>query len=301
MRSSILNYGHGVSSLAQAQTALNYGIAKEEIFDADGQSLGNFRGIFNTATRKCLGVPKKGFTFIQPSESLEIMENAVRATGAQWKSVAALNGGGKLYAFAELPAEKSIVAPKRGDTVGMGFGISDCFTGDAGLAGDVFATVLACTNGAKARKGLFNFFKKHTPSMSEVIAGIRLNFAIAVDNAVEDFRGVVNKLDTTPMTQAEHNVFTLRLFDIRDETALLADETPTRTQNRVNDVRVLFTRGLGNRGQTRWDSFNAVTEYLDHGSTFRETDVSREENRFNSLVSGNASRVRDTALELLLN
>ena len=303
MRTSILNYGTNVNSLEQARAALNYGIAKEEIFDQDGKSLGDFRGIFNTSTRRCLGIPKKGFTFIQPSESLEIMEAAVKASGARWKSVAATHGGGKLFAFAELPETKSIVAPKRGDVVSIGFGLSDCFTGASALSGDVFATVLACTNGAKGRKGLFNFFKKHTPSLSEVIAGIRFNFAVAVDSAVEDFRGVVNQLDTTPMTQAEHDTFTLRLFGVADETALRSETTPTRLQNRVDDVRALFVRGQGNVGRSRWDSFNAVTEYLDHGAaTFRETEgVSRAENRFTSLVSGNAANLRAEAMELLLN
>jgi fido (protein-threonine AMPylation protein) len=54
-------------------------------------------------------------------------------------------------------------------------------------------------------------------------------------------------------------------------------------------------------GRTRWDAFNAVTEHLDWAGTFRETEFSREENRFESLVTGSAARVRERAMELLLN
>lgn len=301
MRSSIIQYGQNVSNIEAARAALNYNVSKEEIFDADGNSLADFRGMFNSETRQILGVVKKGFTFIQPSESLEIMEAAVKATGARWTSVASVRGGASLYAFAELPAEKQIRAPKRGDLVSMGFGIRDAFDGSALISGSVFANVLACTNGAKSKRNLFAFAKKHTASLSEVIEGIRYKFAVAVDEAVEEMRATVTQLDNTPMTKSEHDAFTLRLFGVRDEVALTDGSTPTRTLNRVNEVRSLFVRGMGNVGRTRWDSFNAVTEYLDWYSTFRETNVSFEENRFLSITDGNAARVREQALELLLN
>lgn len=297
-RTAIFNYGKRVCSLEQARAALNYSVSKEEIFDADGQPLGDFRGMFNSNTRRILGVVKRNFTFIQPSQSLEIMEAAVNATGARWTSVAALHGGASLIAFAEL-ADAKIVAPKRGDTVAIGFGVSDSFDGSARLSGSVFASVLACTNGMKSSKGLFGFSKKHTPSLTEVVAGIRHTFADKVNDAVAEMRGLVTQLDNTPMSQAEHDTFTLRLFGVPSETALRDGSTPSRTENRVDEVRSLFTRGAGNVGRTRWDSLNAVTEYLDWYSSFRETGVDREENRFLSITSGNAARVREDAIALL--
>jgi hypothetical protein len=62
-----------------------------------------------------------------------------------------------------------------------------------------------------------------------------------------------------------------------------------------------FSRGTGNRGQTRWDAFNSVTEWVDWESTFRTTEFSREENRFESLLTGKGANTRNRALELLLN
>jgi len=302
MRSSLINYGKKVNNINEARAALNYNILKEEIYDADGRPLGNWRGIINSETRRCVGVVGHNFTYIQPSETLEIVQRAVEATGAVWNSVAAFGGGASIIATASLP-DKKLVAPKRGDAVSVGFGIRDYFDGSGRISGDVFINVLACTNGAKARRGLFNFSKKHTPSLRDVLDGIRFKFAVAVEQAVEDFRGVMVKLDSTEMTQAEHDAFTLRLFNVESETALRdGAQTPTRTFNRVEEVRSLFTRGAGNVGRTRWDSFNAVTEHLDWFSTFRETEgTTREENRFASLTGGNAARVRETAMELLLN
>jgi hypothetical protein len=73
----------------------------------------------------------------------------------------------------------------------------------------------------------------------------------------------------------------------------------------------LFRNGQGNIGRTRWDAFNAVTEYFDHyeGATRisnaieRGQDVRKSmERRFlNSLAGGQTNIVKHKAYELLTN
>jgi hypothetical protein len=102
-------------------------------------------------------------------------------------------------------------------------------------------------------------------------------------------------LDNRPMSQQEMTGFVERLYPANGE------ELSTRTENVRSAIVTGFSRGTGNRGQTRWDAFNAVTEYLDWQSTFKETAFPREENRLDSLLNGNAAKVRNRALELLLS
>ncbi len=108
-------------------------------------------------------------------------------------------------------------------------------------------------------------------------------------------QSVVTKLDDTPMSRGEVVAFAEQLFPVRGE------ELSARTENMRGDIVAGFSRGTGNQGQTRWDALNAVTEFVDWQSTFRETEFSREENRFESVMHGNGAGLRARALELLLN
>lgn len=303
-RIPLSRFGKSVVSFDDARNALNYRISKEPIRSVEHSDdpPSTFRGLYNANTRRMLATCKEGFTFIQPSESLEAMETAVQSVGALWSSVASLAGGAQIYAFADLP-DRTIVAPKRGDRMGISFGYCDYFDGSGYSSFPLFGNVLQCTNGMVAREAIFSARVKHTVSMPERIAGIRFNFAMKLQNAVESMQATVTKLDETPMTRSEVNAFSLRLFGVENESALRdPKQTATRTVNKVEAIRTGFVRGTGNRGQTRWDAFNAVTEYLDWSSTFRETAGNTlAENRFSSLVAGNAASVREHALELLLN
>lgn len=59
-----------------------------------------------------------------------------------------------------------------------------------------------------------------------------------------------------------------------------------RSENIREEIRELFVSGKGNRGESSWDLFNAVTEYENHYKTYRNTNgVSSEENRAKGVLS----------------
>ena len=59
----------------------------------------------------------------------------------------------------------------------------------------------------------------------------------------------------------------------------------------------LFEEGMGNEGKTRYDMFNAVTEYLDHHSVKKNANTGK---RFLSNLSGmQANKKRRVMRELL--
>ena len=301
-RRSVMSHGTATKTFEEAVAAINYGVSKETVYDADGKALPReYRGMFNTKTREAIGVVGHGFTFYQPSESLEIMQAAVSTvSGAKWRSVISTHGGAHLCAFAELPEQMK--APNRGDLIGMNFFMRDWFNGTGRNVWGINAIVRTCTNGAIGTRCLFSIGGKHTPNLKSKVEAVRLELAMKIQDEVEKFRGFVYKLDNASMDRAEMNDFSLRLFGVDSEEALNDDDiTSTQLRNKVETVRVLFDRGTGNIGKSRWDAYNAVTEFTDWHSTFRSTQsANAEENRFLSLLGGNVASLKDRAADLLV-
>ena len=88
----------------------------------------------------------------------------------------------------------------------------------------------------------------------------------------------------------------------------MKDDEDERTVNRHNDIAALFSRGAGNLGKSRWDAFNAVTEYVDHhqhatrmANAIENKNHEYIQNRIGSLSTpgGQMDRFKRKALNLL--
>ena len=295
VRYSLSQFGTKVADYSAACAAVPFTFSQEAVSRAStGAVIPNSKGLFRSDTGGCVGIHSDKFGFIQPHESLAVLERARALIGGQWSSVAVTKGGRQLAAFVSI--ETQITAPKRGDKIGLSLGHFDSFDGTGRERLPLLANVLACDNGVVRGESIVTFSEKHTANIRERFAAVEFNLAIKLQEQIEELRGVVNALDNTPITQSEVTAFARTLFPAADEA-----NVPTRTANVRDAIATGFVRGTGNVGRTRWDAFNAVTEHLDWQGTFRETEFSREENRFESIVSGSASRIRSRALELLLN
>jgi len=88
---------------------------------------------------------------------------------------------------------------------------------------------------------------------------------------------------------------------------LKAEASPFETTRRnaeVADLRGLFAEGVGNTGETLWDSYNAVTDWLDHHrQAYRQSADAdkRADRRFQNAVmpSGATVQAKSDALQIL--
>jgi hypothetical protein len=295
VRYSLSNFGTKVNDYASACAAVPFTFLQEPVSRAStGEKIPNSFGLFRSDNGGCVGIHSENFGFMQPSESLATLERARALVGGTWSSVASTKGGRQLAAFVNIEAQ--ITAPKRGDKVGLSIAYFDRFDGTGKARLQLLANVLACDNGMTRSDSLVTFSERHCASIRERFTAMEFDLSMQLQTQIEEMQSTVNALDNTPITQSEVDAFARVLFPAADEA-----NVPTRTANVRDAIATGFVRGTGNVGRTRWDAFNAVTEHLDWSSTFRETEFSREENRFESIVSGSASRVRSRALELLLN
>lgn len=296
VRYALSSFGTKVNSYAAACNAVGFNIQKIQMkHPVTNVLLPGEHGLFRSDTNGCLGIHSANFGVIQPNDSLKTLERARAIVGGEWSSVAVTKGGRQLAAFVNIEAE--LTAPKRGDKVGLSVAFFDRWDGGGKARLQLLLNVLACDNGMTKGESLINFSEKHCEgTMHERFAAIEFNLNMRLLEQIEEMQGIVTQLDSAPMAREEVVSFARALFPAADE-----EDVPTRTQNVRDSIVSGFFRGSGNVGRTRWDALNSITEHLDWNGTFRETEFPREENRFDSIVSGSAARIRDRALELLLN
>jgi uncharacterized protein DUF932 len=293
VRKPLALFGKAVKSYAEACAGVGFTIIDEPAARlSTGLAIPNTKNLYRSDTGFCLGQHTPQFTYLQPCDSLKTLERARELIGGEWLSVSCPKNGKQLSGF--IGIEHKITAPKRGDQIGLSVGFFDFFGGQGRTRLGLFANVLACNNGMTAQKSLLEFSEKHIGSLVARFAAMEFNLHIRLQDQIAEMQNTVNALDNMPMTGNEVESFARQLFPATDE----ADVSP-RVRTMREAIAVGFVRGTGNVGRTRWDAFNAVTEWLDWQSSNRETEFSREDNRFESLTVGNGAKTRARALELL--
>lgn len=78
-----------------------------------------------------------------------------------------------------------------------------------------------------------------------------------------------------------------------------------RITHRKSHILELFNNGAGNIGRTRWDMFNAVTEYFDHHNNpnkiLKHGKIALEKRFIANTIFGQGVQIKQKALDLLLN
>jgi hypothetical protein len=129
--------------------------------------------------------------------------------------------------------------------------------------------------------------------------------------AHSQFNVTANRLDEMRIDAKEVTVFTEILLpdtpvQFDDKGKEIKKRETSRIPNRRNAIVDLFATGAGNRGNSRWDAFNAVTEYVDHHNNSKSLEgknaFKAAERRFvSNLLGGPGDRLKQRALGLLLN
>lgn len=82
---------------------------------------------------------------------------------------------------------------------------------------------------------------------------------------------------------------------------VLKTEKPSKQALKVADtLENLFLSGAGNNGVTKWDAYNAVTEFCSHEKTYKQTTSSPDENQFVDFTNGSGFPLANKALKLLI-
>ncbi len=241
-------------------------------------SMPDFYFTMRSDTKAILGAVKGRYQEID-NHVFEPFVDAFLTAGGRMTDGGAREHGRRVYMRGDLPGA-TVSLSHRGDKDLVSFGLvfKTSHDGTGNITAAVRGTRLVCTNGMVASiKGLPDAFNiKHTNSAEERLQAARGAIQGAVQYA-KGFSAIAQHMLDTRMDDKEFIAYVDSIYPKPVARTVEEEGTPgfkTRLDiwnNRRDELVRLFkfaeTNHLG-RG-TRWGAYNAVTEFVDWGSTVR--------------------------------
>jgi phage/plasmid-like protein (TIGR03299 family) len=281
---------------------LDFDISEDTIHTPEGHEIEGKTLLRRSDNNHILGVVGSKYTPVSNRVMLTPFHELVTQYDAKYESAGVLRGGKKCWISATMPGDFTVPG-RRGDVINQRI---VCLISNDGMGRNAYFTLanrLMCNNQLRlimdsASKSDYSLH--HTKNWEAQFNAAAAGFSEAIA-AHSRFEEVVQDLSQIKMTTDEVEVFARHLYDVHDREI----QTP-QALKREEKLKVLFVRGQGNLGQTRWDALNAVTELLDHHrpGKFKTKDAARRavQNRFvSNNLSGYGDRIKQRAVSLLLD
>lgn len=245
-----------------------------------------WQGICREDTGDCLGVMRGQYQTIQNSEAFNFFDNLIGQGKAVYDTAGALRGGRQVWLLAKVDGEIQINGDEH-RTYGLMLTSHD---GSYALQVQWVTERVVCANTLSiALKGAANTCKiRHTSAWKDKEAEAARVLGLG-EHYFKTVQDTLNGLNTKLLSPAQMEEFTKLLLPPGKE------EESTRNKNIRAEIDSLFGRGAGNRGQSRWDALQAVSDYADHGMTLRGNNSTRLE----SALQGAGATLKQRAFDLL--
>lgn len=252
----------------------------------NGKTNDTWQGICREDNGACLGITGGRFTPIQNTAAFDWFDALIGQGEAVYDTAGALRGGSQVWLLAKVDGITRICGDEH-RTFAL---LTNNHDGKGSLSCQWVTERVVCANTmAIALSGAKNIVsirhtQNHTDKMDQAktILGMGQKYFATVKDALET-------LGQSLLTPAQMSDFSKLLVPAQDE-----KEPSTRTANIRNEIATLFERGAGNKGQTRWDALNAVTDYADHNATIRGQNT-----RLESALMGSGATLKQRAFDLL--
>lgn len=256
-----------------------------------------------TDNYKALSIMTKRYQVIQNHETFAFADDIVGSGQAVWDTAGSISGGRVVFMQVELPGRLFLKSNPDDQTVKKVLFVNS-HDGSKALMGMITPVRVVCQNTLNAALGSKSnqfkvYHRKNFQSRKDEAAKV-LGLASAF---YDDLQFVMDTLAEQKVTHSYVEGFVNALMPATKE------EVSTRTENRRTQITNLFQNGRGNNGETKWDLFNAVTEYVDHHSVGRVTETRLDrsdaladiesEARFERAILGSGATLKQKALALL--
>jgi len=264
-------------SVSQVLETLN---ASEDYTLRPIEEFPTYRGVFD-GNDNPVAIVNKTYKLMQPAKAFSYVDQIRESLDMQFDTAGFAKGGRRLFLSLRKPNAIEI-DPKVGDTMDELVYFWTSFDGSIQHTINKMLERLVCTNGMVAKDTEESVKVKHSAQMEQKLDAYVLNEIENIKDTYSETKQIIYSLADTKVSRSTAKNTINRLFTGDSKRA---EKTREEILNR-------FTNGMGNRGETAWDLLNGITEYQNHGKTFRSTDgSSSSENRLTSLTMGRDSNL----------
>jgi phage/plasmid-like protein (TIGR03299 family) len=294
-----------------AAAGLDWTVSRQKLITVDGVDVPNQVAIVRNDRNAVLGVTSSTYEPLQNAEVFSFLDD-VLGEKARYHTAGSLRGGRIVWALVKLTGDMAIRRPDGSDdVVEKHLMVSTGHDGRNPMVITFTNIRVVCANTwTAATRDLSektNFRIYHFASMRERIE-IAKRAMIAQERVFSESLELCQSLANEPIRSKEFDELVDRLILDVNASITEAKESLGKVARRnfdrdASELRELFESGRGNRGETKWDAFNAVTEWIDHrrGAARMALDAQQQvASRLGFSWFGDGAKMKERALRLLV-
>jgi len=259
---------------------------QHELITGSGINVPNHKAIVRADNKAVLGIVGQNYQPVQNTTAFAFLDTLVQKNKAVYENVFEVDNGSRMIVQAKLDNDFDVRA---GDTVASYITMMNSFDGSTPFK--VFFTPirLFCTNQLTRawRSKADSITIKHTANV-EAKADEAFKVLCAAQKYFEQFKvqSIIMAQKILDKKMVEN--FISSIFNEEEKRS-------TKTYNIIDEVLELSENGKGNNGNTVWDLYNGVTEYVDW---YRGKD---DDKRIASALLGSGNALKDKAWVAAVN
>ena len=225
------------------------------------------RAVVRQDTDEVFGIFSDRFTPAQNLTCFDLIDAVIGSGDATFHTVGSLFAGRRVWMLCKLQGDYKM---DNGEKLESFILLDNSHDGTAALRMRLTSVRVVCSNtlGA-ATSSRAAFAARHTSGIMGRVSEARDLLGLRdayMQRLIED----ANRIAEQAWSHDEMKDMTYKLLDLAPDVAI--DMQRGIKAPAANKMLDLFYLGEGNRGETRWDALNAVTEYLDYSAGSRSID-----------------------------
>lgn len=257
-------------------------------------------------TGATLGIVGDRYSVIQNREAFDFMDSLLQDGIMKYEAAMALRGGREVCLVARMPSVDSVA---EGDNLLRYIMFSTSHDGTGSIRAVPTSVRVVCANTKrlaleKASAKNTGCSIRHTGDLTERLDIVR-QYLSQFDKQFTLFRDTAGLLATKRFSREEKLAYLAELFPqpINKETKLPATEGRGHTlwlkkRQKIEEMLRSDTNSLPSMAGTWWALYNAVSEVVDHHSSYKGDN--KAENRYLSVIDGPGAAQKDGAFDLAL-
>lgn len=254
----------------------NWGVRLEDLITLGGTNVASHRAVVRDDVHTAVGIVGNGYRPVDNVTAFSFFDAICKANrDVSYTSVTIVDDGRQVRLQARVNGG---IAVRKDDEVIKQINLVNSFDGSTKLTAYYTVERLICTNGLRGpRRGA------STSVMHTVNVAARISEALRVFADAEEYHThFIELCRELARKRADAALVENFLAEVQG----LGTEGSKKYEEKRARIEDLFVHGRGNHGTTRWDLYNAYTEWLDH-------EYGKPESRLrNSLVATDSWKQR---------